>query len=266
MAQTLKKSRILSTILALALIVGLAAAPVAAATETDPPETQDSEAVTTGADGENGDAEVELGDAETEPWDNPFVDVAEEDWFYSHVAYAVSHGLFAGTGDDTFSPDVLMSRGMVVTILANLANVDPENFPGASFSDVGEDAYYAAFVKWASEHSIINGIGNNLFAPEKPVSRQDFAVVLHNYAIEFDILLPDGAKTDEFADIDAAAGYAAEAIDALRLAGIISGRPGGMFDPHGTLTRAEAASMLHMFRITIMQSAIVALVPDNQDV
>ena len=265
MAQALKKSRILSAVLALALIFSISAAPVAVATETDPPEVQDIDTVTTGADDENGEdhPEIELGDAETPPWDNPFGDVDEDAWFYDHVAYVVFHGLFAGTGDDTFSPDMSMSRGMVVTILANLADVAPEAFPGASFDDVDEDAYYAAFVKWASEHSIINGIGNNLFAPDKPISRQDFAAVLYNYATEFDVPLPDGAGTDEFADIDDAADYATAAIDALRLAGIISGRPGGIFDPHGTMTRAEAASMLHMFRITIMQSAIIALGTDS---
>ena len=59
--------------------------------------------------------------ATPEPWVNPFTDVHESDWFYEAVKYAYQKGLVSGTSAMTFSPQVTMTRGMMVTILWNYA-------------------------------------------------------------------------------------------------------------------------------------------------
>lgn len=53
-----------------------------------------------------------------------FVDVGQDDWFYSHVDYAVSSGLFSGTSDTSFGPGLSMTRGMFVTVLGNKTGID----------------------------------------------------------------------------------------------------------------------------------------------
>ncbi|MEE0730191.1 MAG: S-layer homology domain-containing protein, partial [Oscillospiraceae bacterium] len=52
-----------------------------------------------------------------------FSDVKARDWFYDAVEYAVSNGLFHGTGETTFSPEQSMTRGMFVTVLGRKSNV-----------------------------------------------------------------------------------------------------------------------------------------------
>ena len=47
--------------------------------------------------------------------------------------------------------------------------------------DVSADAYYAPYVAWAAENGIVKGIGNNLFAPDDNVTREQMAVILDNY-------------------------------------------------------------------------------------
>ena len=51
-----------------------------------------------------------------------FSDVAAGSWYESAVSYVNEKGLFSGTGSDTFSPNVNMSRGMFVTVLGRAAD------------------------------------------------------------------------------------------------------------------------------------------------
>lgn len=52
-----------------------------------------------------------------------FSDVSPSAWYAGAVDYAVTSGLFQGTGTDTFSPDGTMTRGMFVTVLGRMAGV-----------------------------------------------------------------------------------------------------------------------------------------------
>jgi hypothetical protein len=104
---------------------------------------------------------------------------------------------------------------------------------------------YAAYVEWARAAGIVSGVGDNLFDPDAPVSRQDLAVILHNYISFADKELPAKREYAGFADDADIAAYAGDAVRALYGAGVINGRPGNLFDPKGTATRAEVAAMLH---------------------
>ena len=53
----------------------------------------------------------------------------------------------------------------------------------------------------------------------------------------------------DFADANSIAVYAKDAATAMQRAGIISGKPGGVFDPAAGATRAEVSAMLHRFAI-----------------
>jgi hypothetical protein len=97
----------------------------------------------------------------------------------------------------------------------------------------------------------VNGVGNNNFAPDASVTRQDLAVILYNYIRFADKDLPKKREYEKFADDADIAAYAREAVDALYRSGVISGKPGNLFDPKGTATRAEVAAMLHRFIIAV---------------
>lgn len=120
-------------------------------------------------------------ETETEvKWVNPFVDVNEDSWFYEAVKYVYEKDLMKGTNANTFNPNGVTTRGMIVTILHRL-----EGLPSTktnSFSDVKTDKYYANAVAWASESKIVNGYGNDKFGSEDPITREQLAVILMNYA------------------------------------------------------------------------------------
>jgi len=140
---------------------------------------------------------------------------------------------------------------MIATIMHRLAgspDPDPESETiSVQFSDVIEGAWYYDAVIWAVENGIIYGVGDDTFAPNAPSTRQSLALIFSNFADCFELELPelvDYSGFDDSADIDS---NAAAAVERLFKAGVINGKPGNIFDPSGSATRAELATMLKRF-------------------
>ena len=110
----------------------------------------------------------------------PFTDVADGDWFYDAVAYVYDQGIMTGTSDREFSPDLTTTRGMIVSILNRL-----EGGPiaeSAGFTDVADGDWYADAVNWAASEGIVAGYEDNTFRPNDPITREQLAAMLMNYA------------------------------------------------------------------------------------
>jgi uncharacterized repeat protein (TIGR02543 family) len=175
-----------------------------------------------------------------------FTDIAGH-WAKEDIEFVVSRGLFGGRSATTFGPNTAMTRGMLVTALARLANADVSGYPKSSFTDVKNDAYYMGYIGWASKNSIVNGVGDNKFAPDQSITREQMAVILQNYAKAIGFTLPKVHKENTFADSAKISAYAKDAVKQAQMAGIISGKNGNLFDPQGTATRAEVSAMLRRF-------------------
>jgi len=182
-------------------------------------------------------------------WKNPFIDVKTSDWFYKNVEYVHTNGLFAGTSANTFDPQMQMTRGMIVTVLWRLAG-EP-NAGNSSFSDIPTGAYYEKATAWAAQMGIVNGIGDNKFAPDANITRQDLCVILYNYSSKMNISINQTLQNVTFADADKIADYATNAVSNVARAGIVNGKGDGIFDPRANATRAEVAAMLNRFAISV---------------
>jgi hypothetical protein len=194
-------------------------------------------------------------DTGTGAWSSPFHDVKPTDWFYKDVEYVLKNGLFTGTSANTFSPNTHMTRGMIVTVLGRLHKIDAGSSAGSSFNDVASGQYYTAYVEWAKVNGIVNGVGGNMFAPDREVSRQDFAVILLRYAEFARKTIPSTRQAPAFADEANIAGYAKNAIRSLYSGAIINGVGGNTINPEGSATRAEVAAMVHRFATTVNDGA-----------
>ena len=166
-------------------------------------------------------------------------------WAEEYINKVAKAGLLMGVSDDKFAPETAVTRGMFVTVLGRLAGVTKTNGTN-HFSDVVEDAYYTPFVIWANGEGIVSGISNDLFAPNANITREQMAVILNKFAASQGIELKKINRAN-FTDSDAISDWAKDSVDALSQAGIINGRTNGSFDPKGTATRAEIASMLVNF-------------------
>jgi hypothetical protein len=173
-----------------------------------------------------------------------FDDIAQGSWYHSYVSAAVQNNLFQGTAPRIFGPQANMTRAMFVQVLANLNEVDLTTYGSMtpSFNDVSPGSWYFAAVEWAESLGIVQGIGEDNFAPNAPITREQIAVMLYRYVQIMDVELPHGTIA-AFADHANISSWATEAVEAIQAAGIVSGRPDGTFDPQATATRAEVAAI-----------------------
>ena len=168
-------------------------------------------------------------------------------WAADNILFAASRGLLSGTSDTTFSPDTGMTRGMFVTALGRLAGINPDSYQTGKFTDVKVDAYYAPYVNWAAQTGIVEGVTATTFAPDTNINREQMAVIMKNYAAKLGYDLPQTLKAVTFADNTQISSWAKDAVKSMQQAGILTGKNENKFDPKGTATRAEVATVLRRF-------------------
>jgi stage II sporulation protein D len=184
------------------------------------------------------------------PGEDGFTDVKQGDWFYDAVMFVVNHEpvLFRGTSDTIFAPDTPMTRAMFVTVLGRAAEIDDSAFAsGSSFSDVPSGKYYTGYVAWAAQNGIVNGYSDGTFHPESTVNREEMCVMLGRFARLQNVTLKTDSTTPAFTDAASISSWATEDVDAMRLAGIVSGKGSGVFAPKDPCRRAEVAKVLMSF-------------------
>lgn len=160
-------------------------------------------------------------------------------WCADIITEMYENGNISGYEDNTFRPDLKITRAEFVKLTA--AAMSLPIVSGHKFDDVSSSAWYSGYVCTAYENGLVTGTDDNMFMPDKNITREDAAVIIYRAAKKLGI---DAAGTAEFDDSGDAADYAAEAIGALSQKGIINGN-GGKFFPKNDITRAEAAAMLY---------------------
>lgn len=175
----------------------------------------------------------------------PFKDVKTHHWYYDAVAYAYENNTMAGVSSTKFDPNAKLTRAMMVQILYNLDGAKTE--ATSAFTDVPAGKWFSSSIAWAAENKIVAGYGNGKFGPNDSITREQMAVILNNYCNFKGITLP--VLRDEFniTDKNLISKWASEAIEAMYKASILNGKGAGKFDPKGTATRAEVASMMKQF-------------------
>ena len=174
-----------------------------------------------------------------------FSDVPESIWYYPAVEYVVEKGLFAGTGERTFSPDGTMTRAMAATVLYRQAG-SPAVEGQSSFSDVPQDRWYADAVAWASGAGVVKGYPDGLFYPGREITVQELVTMLYRYAVYsgVDVTAPE---KQQYLDWDSVADWAADAFAWAMDRGIISGLSPDGLDPGGNALRYMTAVIFQRY-------------------
>ena len=164
--------------------------------------------------------------------------MSSEQGFYALVAIdraANGQNSLYRMGDvtkNTSKPTANVSKGNADASV----NVPGVTAPGTTFSDIKNHANKAAIEELASR-GIINGMGKGTFAPNKTMTRAEFAAIVTR-------ALGLAAKdTKAFTDVPASKWYAGY-IGTANSSGIVNGVGSGKFNPDGTITRQEAAAMV----------------------
>lgn len=171
-----------------------------------------------------------------------FADVPADAWYAPAVQTCAEQGLFQGTSPTTFSPELSMTRGMFVTVLGRMENIDPTQADASGFMDVPEDAYYAGYVGWAARSGIVAGVSDSVFEPGRGISRQEICTIVHRYLVWKDVSLQT-VPSAQFADDAQIAEWAKESVYVCRSAGIVCGVGDNHFAPNVAARRCEAAQI-----------------------
>ena len=181
----------------------------------------------------------------------PFRDVDTDDWFYDAVVYAYDNDLMSGVSNDQFAPDATLTRAMVAQMLYSLEGKPRTG--SAGYADVAFGAWYEDAVAWISSEGLMTGYSDTAFGPDDPLTREQLALILYNYADWAGYDVRGGVSLGSYIDADSASTWAVEALEWAIDAGLISGRGEGILAPAGTATRAEVAQIFMNFLENVAQ-------------
>ena len=158
--------------------------------------------------------------------------------------------LRASGADDCVAPSMTTTRAQIVQILYNLEG-EPKVSGTTPFTDLTQDWYQDA-VLWAYQTGVVAGTSATTFAPDLPVTREQIAVILMEYAEKVLGVTRTWTPADlnGFLDVASVSDWAKDAMaDAVAL-GLISGASNGgqtYLNPQGSATCEQVATILMNF-------------------
>ena len=182
-----------------------------------------------------------------------FSDVSKSQWYYKNgsLNFAYNMGVLKGVDGNKIDPNGNVQRGMFVTILGRLSGVEVSNKIRTVFDDVEKGKYYTGYVKWAADNDIVTGTSDTTFAPAELVTREQICTMVQRYCKYVDVSLDKSVKAITFTDAKKISSWARKAVGACQRGGVVSGIANGdgsySFDPGGTATRAQVATILMNF-------------------
>ncbi|MBR0130493.1 MAG: DUF3089 domain-containing protein [Firmicutes bacterium] len=194
--------------------------------------------------------------------EHPFRDVADGLWYSDAVQYVNEKGLMDGTSTGIFNPDRPFTRAQLVTVLWRVAGEPVVNY-ALPYSDVQQGLWYSEAVRWAAAEKITDK-SSGAFGPNEPISREETVKLFWNAAKQQGVDVSVGEDTNILSYDDAFAiseGYA-PAMQWAVGSGLVEGS-NGKLNPHGSLSRAQAAMLLQRFCGIIKSQSPLSLWTDD---
>jgi hypothetical protein len=154
-----------------------------------------------------------------------FPDIPANHWAANMIDFVSSRELLVGTGDG-FSPDLTVTRGMMMVVLASLNGADTSATSGT---------WYDKGVEWAVKNGFSDGSD-----PTGNITREQMVQMMWRVA---------GSPTassdlSSYTDVGSVSDYAKDAMNWAVDAGLISGMDGNTLAPSGIATRAQLATVM----------------------
>ena len=188
----------------------------------------------------------------------PFKDVPQDEWYYPVVKEAYEKGITNGVTRTTFEPNATVTREQFLVMLFRAADVrldwihqvvsDPSGmfFSAMDYADVAKDAWYTDAVYAAWLMKVTNGVDAAHFGVGQPITREQMATLAERFMeVRFHVALKAAEHpAAAFSDADQVASWAREAVEAMRVAGVLQGDEKGYVNPKAHATRAEATALI----------------------
>jgi len=172
-----------------------------------------------------------------------FKDVNQNHWAYEKIQMMVEYNIINGYADDTFRPELTVSRAEFAKMMVLTLNLEVYNPKTASFADVKKGHWAYPYVETGKYY--LTGFktsGGIFFRPDRVAVREDMAVgIIRGLGINPD--KTDMSVLDSYTDKNAIAPNLRKFVAAAINEGIMIGN-NNKFAPKAGLTRAEAATLL----------------------
>lgn len=163
-------------------------------------------------------------------------------WAHGDINLMVAAGIANGRGDGLFSPSEAITRAEFSAFLIRAFRLAPLYYE-QGFNDVKPWNWYAGVVETATKYGFTQGMGDGIFAPDLPVTREQMAVMIVRACNKAGIPLPAGGAIS-FGDSYYISSWAREDVSKATAAGLIKGTDKGNFEPQKNATRAEAITVI----------------------
>ncbi|MGI6577928.1 MAG: S-layer homology domain-containing protein [Eubacteriales bacterium] len=175
----------------------------------------------------------------------------EGHWASEYINECTERGICVGYDNGYFMPSKPVTRAeftkmVVIAFSISDPDIDPDTDGGnnATIFDDVIDHWSESYIKTAYASGLIFGVDDNRFMPDKEISRQDAVLILSRIEHSIGKQLPETIQEIPFIDGEYIREECREAVTHFQKASIISGKTGNMFDPIGSMTRAEAAKCI----------------------
>jgi hypothetical protein len=178
-----------------------------------------------------------------------FTDIDQAQWYHFAIDWVVENGVMKGIGGTTlFAPDDDLLREQAATVMWNIMAEGDLEAPAAALSDVAQGEWYAPYVNWAVEATVMEGHGGtDRFGVGEALTREQFAAVVAK-ATKADVSAADATALEGFTDSESVSEWAQATMAWAVEAGVINGvaLSDGTLELQGSreITRAEMAMMI----------------------
>ncbi|MBC9784499.1 S-layer homology domain-containing protein [Heliobacterium chlorum] len=177
-----------------------------------------------------------------------FIDITGH-WARSQIETLAGKGILSGTAPRMFEPDKAVTRAEFLTMLMRTQGSQdllPSSLP---FQDVRADDWFAPSLRQALQRRIIL-TGDQHFRPYDPITRQDMAAWVGR-SLSGRMAFGTSIDPTSFKDWQSVNQNLRDSVASAVRGNLIHGRPDGSFDPLGSTTRAEAATVIYSFLTSV---------------
>lgn len=114
-----------------------------------------------------------------------YQDVKPGDWFYDDIAKCVAAGILNGVGSN-MEPNRKVTREEMFTMFARALGIAPKNSSSAVFADGGEVSGWAAgYINALADMGVVTGVGGGKLDPGANINRASVMTVLDKAISEY---------------------------------------------------------------------------------
>jgi len=187
-----------------------------------------------------------LGQETKETWDffnmwlnGCYYSDVEGHWAQDEIVYVSLMSWMNGYSDEWFAANESLTRAETAAIFVRILGFEIKEEDIQLFDDI--NGHWAVKeINTAAENEIIMGVGDRLFEPDRPITRQEIAVMLDRIITGEFTEETDGESEPYFSDVEQeSCSWSYDSIISMSRQGIFKGYSDGTFRPFKEITRAE---------------------------